>query len=63
MQYFADDDTFEMVDLTIQVVDVKELGIQDITPEEEKNWWAKFCQWWIDLWNLIVSFFQSFLDF
>ena len=58
MQYFADDDTFEMVDLTIHVVESQDLGIENTT-EEEKGWWALFCQWWIDLWNNFIAFFTG----
>lgn len=65
MQFFADDMSTEIVDLTIEIVEKKNLGIHDAIDsidkleEEELSFWAKFCRFWIDLWNNIVSFFTG----
>lgn len=65
IQYFADDNSSEIADLTIEIVEKKNLGVYDAIEsvddleEEELSFWAKFCKFWIDLWNSIVSFFTG----
>lgn len=69
MQYFADDGTSQIVDLTIEVISKAETGLQDAKKNdgpgddsssgEKLTWWQKFCNWWKKLWESIVSFFTG----
>lgn len=49
--------TEEHVSLTIEVR-AKD-SLQDPTLPEAKGFWARFCQFWIDLWEKIVAFFTG----
>ncbi len=70
MQYFADDGTSQIVDLTIEVISDDDTGLQDAikdgmdsdgtsSGETSLNWWQRFCNWWKKLWESIVSFFTG----
>lgn len=67
IQFFADDGTSEVVDLTIKVMPKKSMGveesIEDPSDEEEQpkelSFWQKFANWWKKLWQSIVSFFTG----